>query len=48
MSEKKVALVGAGLVGSLLAIYFSKRGYQVSVFERRGDMRAVGYEGGRS
>lgn len=48
MSEKKVAIVGAGLVGSLLAIYFSKRGYQVSVFERRGDMRAVGYEGGRS
>jgi kynurenine 3-monooxygenase len=48
MSEKKVAIVGAGLVGSLLSIYFSKRGYQVSVFERRGDMRAVGYEGGRS
>jgi kynurenine 3-monooxygenase len=48
MSEKKIAIVGAGLVGSLLAIYFKKRGYQVSVFERRGDMRAVGYEGGRS
>jgi kynurenine 3-monooxygenase len=48
MSDKNVAIVGAGLVGSLLAIYFSKRGYQVSVFERRGDMRAMGYEGGRS
>ncbi len=46
--NKKIAIAGAGLVGSLLSIYLAKRGYQVSVFERRGDMRSSGYEGGRS
>jgi kynurenine 3-monooxygenase len=45
---KKIAIAGAGLVGSLLAIYLRKRKYDVSVFERRGDMRAKGYVGGRS
>ena len=48
MNNKNIAIVGAGLVGSLLSIYLAKRGYKVSVFERRGDMRAKGYEGGRS
>jgi kynurenine 3-monooxygenase len=47
-SQKHIAIVGAGLVGSLLSIYLIKRGYQVSVFERRPDMRSKGYEGGRS
>jgi len=47
-SEKKIAIIGAGLVGSLLSIYLAKRGYKISVFERRGDMRAVGFVGGRS
>lgn len=46
--NKSIAIAGAGLVGSLLSIYLAKRGYQVSVFERRGDMRTRGYEGGRS
>jgi kynurenine 3-monooxygenase len=45
---KKIAIAGAGLVGSLLSIYLAKRGYSVTVFERRGDMRQSGYEGGRS
>ena len=47
-SAKKVIIVGAGLVGSLWAIYLAKRGYQIDVYERRGDMRASGYAGGRS
>lgn len=47
-STKHIAISGAGLVGSLLSIYLAKRGYQVSVFERRKDMRKAGYEGGRS
>lgn len=46
--SKHIAITGAGLVGSLLSIYLAKRGYKVSVFERRGDMRKSGYEGGRS
>src|SRR6186713_2599788 len=43
-----IAIVGAGLVGSLLSIYLKKRGYAVTVFERRGDMRRKGAEAGRS
>ncbi|HEY3430801.1 MAG TPA: NAD(P)/FAD-dependent oxidoreductase [Cyclobacteriaceae bacterium] len=46
--KSNIAIVGAGLVGSLLSIYLKKRGYTVSVFERRPDMRKKGAEGGRS
>ena len=48
LSSKHIAISGAGLVGSLLALYLRKRGYQISVFERRGDMRRSDYIGGRS
>src|SRR5215813_8786361 len=44
----KVIVVGAGLAGSLLAIYLAKRGIQVDVFEARADMRKGRVEGGRS
>lgn len=44
----RISIVGAGLVGSLLAIYLKKRGYEVSVFERRFDMRSNMLGGGRS
>ncbi len=47
-SSKHIAISGAGLVGSLLSIYLINRGYTVSVFERRGDMRKSGFAGGRS
>lgn len=43
-----ISIVGAGLVGSLLSIYLARRGYQVSVFERRFDMRTNFLGGGRS
>lgn len=46
--QKNITIVGAGLVGSMLACYLSKRGHQVNIYERRGDMRKVGYIGGRS
>ena len=39
--RKKVTIAGAGLVGSLEAIYLAKRGFQVEVYERRPDMRKV-------
>ncbi|MBL7931948.1 MAG: FAD-dependent monooxygenase [Bacteroidia bacterium] len=45
---KNVTLVGAGLVGSLLSIYLSKKGYKVTVFERRPDMRKTNIAAGRS
>jgi kynurenine 3-monooxygenase len=47
-SSKHIAISGAGLVGSLLSIFLVKRGYRVSVFERRSDMRKSHYTGGRS
>lgn len=46
--KKNIAIVGAGLVGSLLAIYLSRRGYKVKIFERRGDMRLEEMSAGRS
>lgn len=45
---KNIAIVGGGLVGSMLACYLSRRGHKVDVFERRPDMRKAGYIGGRS
>jgi kynurenine 3-monooxygenase len=46
--KKEIIIIGAGLVGSLLSIYLSKRGYKVKVFERRGDMRSEKISAGRS
>ncbi len=47
MGEKTI-IIGAGLAGSLLAIYLAKRGLQVNVFESRGDMRLAEAAAGRS
>lgn len=44
----KVTIVGAGLVGSLLAILLARRGYTVHVVERRPDPRSGHVIGGRS
>ncbi len=46
--KKEVTIIGAGLVGSLLAIYLSKRGYKVKIYERRPDMRKENIAAGRS
>lgn len=46
--QKKITILGAGLVGSLLAIYFRQKDYEVEVFERRPDMRKEKIAGGRS
>jgi len=46
--KKNIVIVGAGLVGSLLSIYLSKRGYKVRVYERRADMRREKMNAGRS
>lgn len=43
-----ISIVGAGLVGSLLSIYLARRGYKVTVYERRFDMRKNFLGGGRS
>lgn len=46
--KSEVAVVGAGLVGSLLAVFLAKRGFQVDLFERRPDMRKETIAAGRS
>jgi kynurenine 3-monooxygenase len=45
---KEITIIGAGLVGSLLSIYLSKRGYKVKAFERSADMRKEKISAGRS
>src|SRR5438477_7278558 len=44
----RVTIIGAGLAGSLLAIYLAKRGIEVDVYEARGDMRGEEVAAGRS
>jgi len=46
--SRHVTILGAGLVGSLLAIILRKRGYEVSLYERRPDMRAASMSAGKS
>jgi len=47
-SMSKVTIIGAGLAGSLLAIYLAKRGFAVDLFEAREDMRVGDAARGRS
>ncbi|HET6545923.1 MAG TPA: NAD(P)/FAD-dependent oxidoreductase [Rhodanobacteraceae bacterium] len=44
----RITIVGAGLVGALLATLLARRGFAVDAFERSPDPRAAGYAGGRS
>lgn len=48
MAHHKVIIIGAGLAGSLLAIYLAKRGISVDVYEARPDMRESEVAAGRS
>lgn len=45
---REVTILGAGLVGSLLSIYFARRGFKVAVYERSADMRKEKVAAGRS
>lgn len=46
--EKSAIIVGAGLVGSLWAVYLSKAGYKVTIYERRPDIRKADISAGKS
>jgi len=48
MGNKKILIIGAGLAGSLLAIYLGRRGFDVDVIEARPDMRKTEISAGRS
>lgn len=45
---RNVTILGAGLVGSVLAVLLQQKGYQVTIYERRSDMRKDDSGGGRS
>ncbi|MBL4593581.1 MAG: FAD-dependent monooxygenase [Flavobacteriales bacterium] len=45
---KTATIVGAGLVGSLWAVYLSKAGYKVKLFEARPDIRKADISAGKS
>jgi kynurenine 3-monooxygenase len=46
--QKDIVITGAGLVGSLMSIYLSKKGHKVSIYERRPDMRKEKISAGKS
>lgn len=48
IKHKNIAIVGSGLVGSLLAIYLAKKEAKVSIYERREDIRKNLLSSGRS
>ena len=47
-AKKQITLIGAGLAGSLLAVFLARRGLCVDVYERQPDMRRHQVPGGRS
>ncbi len=44
-TPQKIAIVGSGLVGTLLAIYLKKLGHTVHVYDRSADIRTVEFSG---
>lgn len=47
-TQPHVILIGAGLSGSLLAVYLARKGFRVDIYERRPDMRREQISAGRS
>jgi len=47
-NQKEAIIVGAGLVGSLWAVYLAKAGYTVRIYERRSDIRKAEISAGKS
>lgn len=45
---EKVIVVGGGLAGALMGVYFGKRGFEVEIYERRADMRKNRISAGKS
>ena len=49
MKKNEITILGAGLIGSLMAIYLKRQGLEVTVYDKRPDKRKTPYyEGGRS
>ena len=47
-NDKSAVIIGAGLVGSLWAVYLAKAGYKVTIYERRPDIRLAEISAGKS
>lgn len=47
-APRQLTIIGAGLAGALLGILLRRRGWDVDLYEKRGDPRLQGYGGGRS
>ncbi|WP_375238228.1 FAD-dependent oxidoreductase [Aurantibacter sp.] len=48
VKNQNIQIIGAGLCGSLLALRLGQRGYNVTVFEMRTDLRKTDISAGRS
>ena len=46
--KKQIVVIGAGLTGPLVALYLSKKGYHVDIYEKRSDIRCNDISAGRS
>ena len=46
--KEKILIIGAGLCGSLLALRLGQRGFQVTLVEKRVDLRKIEQDAGRS
>ncbi|WP_108867094.1 FAD-dependent oxidoreductase [Aquimarina aquimarini] len=46
--KENILIIGAGLCGSLLALRLAQRGYQVTMYESRPDLRTTDISAGRS
>jgi len=48
MRENSIHIIGGGLAGALVAGFLARRGFNITVFERRADVRRADVGGGRS
>ncbi|MFT5772367.1 MAG: kynurenine 3-monooxygenase, partial [Algoriphagus sp.] len=49
MKKNEITILGAGLIGSLMAIYLKRQGLEVSIYDKRPDRLKKPYgEAGRS
>jgi kynurenine 3-monooxygenase len=46
--NRSITILGAGLVGSVLSVLLRKKGYEVTIYERRPDLRVSQIGAGRS
>lgn len=44
-TPKKIAIVGSGLVGTLLGIYLKRKGHTVHIYDRSPDIRKINFSG---